>query len=123
MAKTPKKPEKILCADIREAKPNKMFSEAQRRSIRFLLYNRAIPCAACGKKRRNMWTMLCQFKAGDLNGSFTVLKDFPQSFAPLTPVCVHPLHPDWPATEPAHSQSVEDLGDGRGCHFVTQGGT
>jgi hypothetical protein len=91
-----KKPE-ILYVDIREAKPNKMFSEEQRQGVRFLVYNRAIPCAACGKKRRVMWTMLCQFKAGDTEHSFVVLKNYAQSFAPLTPVCGdHPLGPDWP---------------------------
>lgn len=91
-----KKPQ-ILCVDIREAKPNKMFSEAMTLMVRFLVYNQPIPCAACGKKRKVMWTMRCQFKAGDLEHSLVVLKDYPQSFAPLTPVCDdHPIGPDWP---------------------------
>jgi hypothetical protein len=91
----PKKPE-ILCVDIREAKPNKMFSEAMTRMLRFLIYNQAIPCAACGKKKKAMWTMRCQFTAGDSEHSLFVLKKYPQSFAPLTPVCDdHPIGPDW----------------------------
>jgi len=96
MKKKPKSP-RILCVQICEAKPNKLFSEQQRESIRFLRYNQHVPCAACGKKVRIHWTMLCQFKAGDMNRNHFELQLYPQSFAPLTPVCGdHPLAPDWP---------------------------
>jgi len=86
----------ILYVQICEAKPNKLFSEETRQSIRFLRFNRRVTCAACGKKVLIPWTMICQFKASDMTG-FT-MRDYPQSFAPLTPVCGdHPIHPDWPA--------------------------
>lgn len=95
----PKAPD-FLFVDIREAKPNKMFSEQQRQSVRFLCYNQKVACAACGKKAKTLWTMLCQFKAVDFENSVMVARDFEASFAPLTPVCsVHPLHPDWPKEE------------------------
>lgn len=92
----------ILYVEIREAKPNKMFSEQQRAMVRFLLYNQKVACAACGKKAKTMWTMLCQFKAVDFENSIMVAKDFEASFAPLAPVCGdHPLHPDWPEKKKA----------------------
>jgi hypothetical protein len=80
----------LLWVDIYEAKPNPMFTEDMRQMIRFLRYNRKIPCAACGKKTKKMWTMLCSFTAADF-GKFA-LKRFPKTFDPLTPVCdAHPL--------------------------------
>lgn len=89
---------KLLWVDVREAKPNPLFTEDQRQMIRFLVYNRAVPCAACGKKKKGLWTMLCTFKAGDMNATAFVMQDYPTSFAPLTPVCCdHPLHPDMEA--------------------------
>jgi hypothetical protein len=82
---------------ILEAKPNKMFSEQERASVRFLRYNQHVPCAACGKKLRIHWTMLCQFKAGDMGKAQFEMQFYPQGFPPLTPVCGdHPLRPDWP---------------------------
>jgi hypothetical protein len=95
----PVKPE-ILWVQILEAKPNKMFTKEITDMLRFLRFNHAVPCAACGKKKRTLWTMLSQFKAVDFENSQFVAKEFPQSFAPLTPVCDdHPLHPDWPKDE------------------------
>lgn len=86
----------ILWVQILEAKPNKMFTEKQRQAIRFLRYNRHVACAACGKKARLMWTMICQFKAVDFERNHFTCEDFPQSLAPLTPVCSdHPLRPDF----------------------------
>jgi hypothetical protein len=94
--KQKRKEPSILYVEIREAKPNKMFSEQQRAMVRFLLYNKPVVCAECGKKAKVMWTMLCQFKAGDMKRSFVVLQ-MGASRAPLTPVCdEHPLSPDWP---------------------------
>jgi hypothetical protein len=91
------KPVQVLFVEILEAKPNKMFTEQQRQQVRFLRYNHAQVCPACGKKRRILWTMLCQFKAGNMDGSSFVLQFYPQSFSPLTGVCGdHPLSPDWP---------------------------
>lgn len=89
------KPAGILWVEILEAKPNKMFSERQRQCVRFLRYNRHVACAACGKKARVMWTLICQFRAVDFERSHIVAKFFPRSFTPLTPVCSdHPLRPD-----------------------------
>lgn len=91
----------ILCVEILEAKPNPMFSEQQRQGIRFLRYNKWIPCAACGKKVKVHWTALYQFKAGNMKSGQFVLQYYPQSFPPLTPVCGdHPLRPDYPLRKP-----------------------
>jgi hypothetical protein len=88
-----KKPE-LLCVSIREAKTNELFTEEQRRSVRFLIYNQRIPCAECGKKAKSMWTLLCQFKA--LNFNSDSLKESDRSHLPLTPVCKnHSLKPDF----------------------------
>lgn len=87
---------KLLWVDIREMKPNPLHEEWQRRSVRGLIYNRPVQCSVpeCGKKKRGMWTMLCTFKVGDMEGSVMVLKNFPGVFAPLTPVCSdHPISP------------------------------
>jgi hypothetical protein len=83
---------RLLWVDIREAKPNPMFTEGLRQTVRFLVYNRKVKCAACGKRKKVMWTMLCQFTAGDFEASHFELKMFPKTFDPLTPVCDdHPL--------------------------------
>lgn len=100
MPRKAKKPPEILWVQICEAKPNKMFTEAQRASVRFLRFNRHVTCAACGKKVRVPWPMLCEFRATyDMDArprSFT-LEDYPQTFPPLTPVCgSHCMHPAWP---------------------------
>jgi hypothetical protein len=84
-----------ICVDIREAKPNKMFTEGQRAWVRFLVYNRAIPCAQCGKKRRIMWTMLCEFQCAVMEIFTAGLSD--RRHMPLTPVCGD--HPIGPATD------------------------
>jgi len=92
-------PDELLWVDIREAKPNKLFPEELRESVRFLRYNQHIACAECGKKARIHWTMLCEFLAKSL-GSF-VLVDSGLVHPPLTPVCRdHPLAPAWPEPEP-----------------------
>jgi hypothetical protein len=83
-------PKDYLYVDIVEAKPNPLFTEEQRQSVRFLRYNRSIPCAECGKRRRIMWTLLVSFHAQSLTsfGTPSVMGAHP----PLTPVCGdHPL--------------------------------
>jgi len=81
---------RLLVVEILEAKPNKMFTEDQQRAVRFLRYNRWIACAECGKKRKVMWTLLCEFVAHNM-GPFT-LRQSGKVHAPLTPVCgEHPL--------------------------------
>ncbi len=89
-------PEDFLYVQILEAKPNKMFTEDQRQSVRFLRYSRYVPCAECGKKGRLMWTMLCTFIAHNL-GSFALAQSG-KRHPPLTPVCS--AHPMGPALEP-----------------------
>ena len=91
MAKSKK--QELLWVDVCEAKPNKLFTEEQRQTVRFLRYSRTVPCAECGKKRKVMWTMLCQFIATSM-GQFA-LHESGKSHAPLTPVCGdHPIGPD-----------------------------
>ena len=90
------KPTTLLFVEILEAKENPMFTEQQRATIRFLRFNQPVACAACGKKKRILWTMLCQFKAADMTANHFAMQLYPQSFTPLTPVCDHPLRPDWP---------------------------
>lgn len=83
----------MLCVEILEAKPNKLFSEEQRQSIRFLRYNKYIRCAECGKKRKVMWTMLCEFKA--LIFEQDSIENGDKVHQPLTPICgEHPLSPN-----------------------------
>lgn len=82
-ARKPNEP--LLVVEIMEAKPNKMYAEEERQTIRFLRHNHSVECASCKKKRRVMWTMLCEFEVPEeyafrLQPSGIVL-------APLTPVC------------------------------------
>lgn len=91
--KSKKKDKEILCVQICCAKPNKLFSEEQTASLRFLRYNKPVACAECGKKKRTLWTLLCQFRAADFGIVTLVSGD--KSHLPLTPVCQdHPLEPD-----------------------------
>lgn len=97
----------ILFVDIREAKPNKMFSEEQRAAIRFLIYSRPVACAECGKKKKSLWTMICQFRAHSMENIFAIKKS-EKSHPPLAGVCGdHMLEPDYPEVkaEAAHVQA------------------
>lgn len=94
MAKNKKKDQSILVVQILQAKPNKLFTEEQRQAIRFLRYNKSVICAECGKKKRTLWTMLCQFKAESF-GTHSLVSSG-KSHTPLIPVCQdHPLAPDF----------------------------
>jgi hypothetical protein len=110
--KSPKqnKSREILWVDICEAKPNKMFTETERAAVRFLRFNRHVPCAACGKKVLVPWTMLCEFKATyDMDNSPIpfMLTDYPQTFPPLTPVCgTHCMHPAWPDAKKPNAKTA-----------------
>lgn len=90
----------LLKVEILDAKPNPMFSEAQRKLVRFLRFSRSVRCAQCGKKLRIHWTMLCQFipQVGfGKNDKPTFALQPGKSLAPLTPVCGdHPLAIAWP---------------------------
>lgn len=107
MKTKPKPAPKILFVQIREAKENPLFSEAQREAVRFLCYNQPVACAQCGKKKRTLWTMLCAFRSIDLTSPegakrFTIdAQRDGQPFPPLAGVCGdHPLAPDWPEKKP-----------------------
>lgn len=92
----------LLFVQIREPKQNPMFTEFQHQVTRFLIYNRPVACAACGKKKRTHWTQLCEFQAMDMSAGQFVLKRYPPTFAPLTPVCTdHPISPDYDKAEQA----------------------
>lgn len=91
------KKEELLCVEVLEAKPNSLFSEVERSWIRFLRYNRSVACTECGKRRRVMWTMLCEFYAYDMNAHGFALVTPEKKHPPLEPVCgEHPLAPAWP---------------------------
>ena len=70
---------------IHEAQPNPIFSEEQRAWIRFLEYDRPVPCAECGKLATVHWTMLCEFRAA--SPAAFVMRPGERRHMPLTPVC------------------------------------
>ncbi len=85
----------LLQVQILEAKPNVLFTEEQRRAVRFLHFNRTVPCTECGKRRRSMWTMLYEFYAHSM-GQVGIRKS-PKKHKPLDEVCGdHLLAPAWP---------------------------
>lgn len=75
----------VLQVRILEAKPNKMFSEAQTASVRFLHFSRAVRCAECGRRNRHQWTSLLSFQA--LSLGTLVPSDSGKVHPPMTPVC------------------------------------
>ena len=92
-----------LTVEILEVAPNPAFTDEQRAWVRFLRYSRKVPCAECGKRRRILWTMLCEFRAPTLRpGDFVVRADEGAVHPPLAGVCQdHPLAIAWPEKEPA----------------------
>lgn len=101
----------ILTVQILEAKPNPMFTEEQRAMVRFLRYNQTVPCAECQKKRRLLWTMLCSFRACNMDRGFALEHSTSQTHAPLTPVCGdHPLIPArWSVEIPRKARNTRTL--------------
>ena len=86
--------ENVLQVQILDPAPNKMFSEWQTSTTKFLRFNRAVPCAECGKRSKNHWTQLVSFKAHDMKGISFSLEHTGSGrvYPPLTPVCdSHPL--------------------------------
>jgi hypothetical protein len=53
----------LLPQYLREAAPNKMFSEEQRATIRFIRFSEPVPCCACGKRKKHHWTSVEPFRA------------------------------------------------------------
>lgn len=94
----------LLFVQILEAAPNRMFTEQERAGVRFLRFNRRIPCAECGKKVKIHWTCLYQFKCGDMKKSMFTLQFSDKVHLPLTPVCGdHPVAPHYEYENPADS--------------------
>lgn len=93
-----------LGVEIFEAKPNKMFTQAQTELTRFLRYTAAVPCAECGRRRKTHWTQLCSFKALTMRNAFGVLDAQmanAQVHPPLAPVCRdHLLAPEVEEVDP-----------------------
>jgi hypothetical protein len=81
--------QQLLKVEIVEAEPNKMFSEDQRPWVRFLRFNKSVPCKECGRQSRLHWTLLMEFLAHDLS-SYTTLQSG-QVHQPLSPVCTKHL--------------------------------
>jgi hypothetical protein len=96
-----------FAVELIDAKPNNLWSEAARASVRFMRFYEVgepvrVACAHCGKKKTVLWTQLCSFRIAEpltfrLKKSDTV-------YPPLTPVCqTHIMAPeliDIPAPEP-----------------------
>jgi hypothetical protein len=87
--------EELLYVQIGLPKPNPLFTEEQRQAVRFLSYNKHIPCAECGNKKRVQWTMICEFLAHSMG--HLVPSKSGLVHPPLTPVCQdHLITPAWP---------------------------
>jgi len=76
-------------AEIFEAAPNKLFSTEQTNLVRFLKFKESVPCCFCGKKKKNHWTMRCNFKVADLEPF--ALKYGEKTYCPGSPVCTKHL--------------------------------
>jgi hypothetical protein len=87
--------EKVLQVTILEARPNPLFEEWQRELVRFLRFNRAVPCAECGRRSKHHWTQVVSFKAYNVATakSFILERNWSGKIhPPLAPVCgSHPL--------------------------------
>lgn len=84
----------VLTVQLFEAKPNAMFTEAQRQLVCFLRYNLAVPCAECGTRSKYHWTMRVSFTAHTLPPSAFTVQTSGTVHLPLAPVCrAHPLAP------------------------------
>jgi hypothetical protein len=87
-----------FAVELIEARPNKLFTEAQRSLVRFLRYYEIgkpakAPCAHCGKKKTILWTQLCSFRVAEPLGF--AMKKSEKLYPPLTPVCrTHIMAPE-----------------------------
>lgn len=83
----------IAEAELFEAKPNRMFTEAMRRLVVFLRFKKAVPCEHCGRRSRWHWTMRVPFRAASPAGFIMALGD--KVLLPGSPLCrKHPMHPE-----------------------------
>jgi hypothetical protein len=84
MTTAPAEPEPLMVA-LYEARPNKLFTEEHRRTVRFLRYNQLVACSECGRRSKTHWTVLFSFEAQSLG--FLVPKRSGKVHRPLDPVC------------------------------------
>ena len=49
----PEPKEEPLVVGLYEARPNKMFTEEQRATVRFLRYNQLVACSECGPEKQD----------------------------------------------------------------------
>jgi len=103
-----KLPDDFVQVQILEAKPNPMFSEEQRQTVRFLRYSKHVRCAECGKKQRTLWTSTFTFVTVDI-GVLVPIKSG-KRHPPLTPICTD--HCMAPALDPPPQAKVVDDGKG-----------
>ena len=76
----------VQLVQVAEAKPNAMFTEEQRATVRFLRYSGPVPCAECGRRSKTHWTMLCSFSAMTMGASIRLVESN-KVHLPLAPVC------------------------------------
>ncbi|HTA46368.1 MAG TPA: hypothetical protein VK789_28190 [Bryobacteraceae bacterium] len=81
----PRLREPVPITYIAEAAPNKMFSEEQRERVRFLRFEKAVPCCECGKRRKTHWTSRAPFRA--LTMATIVPIDSGRIHIGIAPVC------------------------------------
>jgi hypothetical protein len=106
-------PAQPLLVGLYEAKPNKMFTEEQRATVRFLRYNQAVPCAECGRRSKTHWTVLYSFEAQSLG--MLIPKRSGRVHMPLAPVCrAHILAlATWaPPPRPARPRKPKQMSEG-----------
>jgi hypothetical protein len=90
-----RKDDKGVLRKYYDAKPNPLWSELTTACLRFVRYKEKVPCALCGKQRKEHWTCVVRFKASDLEKCMFEVKLDPRWFAAGSPVCEdHPLQPD-----------------------------
>lgn len=88
-------PDNVLQVHLYEARPNRLFTEEQRQTVRFLRYSHLVECAECGRRSKSHWTSLFSFQAMDMKcSSFTLRSATGKIHPPMTPVCgIHPMAP------------------------------
>jgi hypothetical protein len=105
--------EELLFVQIFEAKPNPMFTEEQRATVRFLHYNKPVPCSECGKRKRQHWTFIVEFLAHSM-GTLVLAKSG-LVHPPLAPVCRnHLLAPAWPERDSGNQEELGPAAAGEG---------
>lgn len=84
---------------ILNPKPNKMFPDWMSQRVRFMRFQKYVPCTHCGKRSRLHWTMLMTFQVAEPR-QFTLVNS-ERVFMPMVPVCTsHLLDPCMPFLEP-----------------------